>query len=234
MLEIDAAKKIGSFYLNIKARISASGITALIGPSGAGKSTAAKLVAGLLTPDDGRIAFNGMPFFDSEARVNVPPERRGIGFVFQEHRLFPHMSVLKNLAYGSSVGASGDGREIAATAEVFGISRLLDRRPDTLSGGESQRVSLARAIIAARRLVIMDEPLSSLDESRRCELLEYIAEIPRRFGLPILYITHSSREAERLADSALYIEEGRVTRSGSVPEIIECMRPRQGSAVLQN
>ena len=147
--------------------------------------------------------------------MNIPAERRGIGFVFQEHRLFPHMSVVRNLAYGSFAGGRRTKADLLRTAEIFGISALLDRRPDTLSGGESQRVSLARAILAAENFIIMDEPLSSLDEARRDDLMGYIERIPGHFGLPIIYITHSREEVMRLAKNVILIEEGRVKGRGS-------------------
>lgn len=220
MLDIDVSKKLGDFSLDLKLEIG-SGITAVLGASGAGKSTLAKLLAGLEKPDRGRIVFDGTTFFDSEAGVSLPPERRGIGFVFQEHRLFPHLSVRRNLTFGHFAGGREPRADVGRIAELFGIGALLDRAPSSLSGGESQRVSLARAILAAKNFIIMDEPLCSLDAERRASLLDYIEKIPAAFDITILYITHSADEAARLARSVLVMKAGRAVSFGPAGDVLK-------------
>lgn len=214
MLRIDIKKRLGNFSLDMKLEIG-PGITAVLGRSGAGKSTLAKLIAGLEAPDAGRISFNDAIFYDSEIGAFLPPEKRGIGFVFQEHRLFPYLSVGGNLAFGRRAGGRRQRADVGSIARLFGIEDLAARSPLSLSGGESQRVALARAIIAAENFIIMDEPLCSLDEERRSILMDYIEKIPAAFGLPIIDITHSASEAKRLAQSVLVINEGRVVSFGT-------------------
>lgn len=224
MLRIDISKKLGDFSLEMKLE-TGSGITAVLGRSGAGKSTLAKVLAGLAEPDRGTVVFGGETFFDSARGVSLPPEKRGIGFVFQEHRLFPHLSVRSNLSFGRIAGGRRPRADMERIVELFGIENLLERRPPSLSGGESQRVSLARAILAAENFIIMDEPLCSLDAERRESLLGYIEKIPAAFDIPILYITHSANEAKRLADSILVMDAGRAVYFGAssgaaVPEFV--------------
>lgn len=221
MLHIDVSKKLDRFALEIELDTDDSGITALFGPSGAGKSTFAKILAGLCVPDRGEISVDGKVLFSSATGVNLPPERRGFGFLFQEHRLFPHMNVIKNLSFGCFAGGRPPCGDIAEIADVFGIGALLRRSPASLSGGESQRVALARAILAAENFIIMDEPLSSLDEARRDDLMGYIERIPQLFGIPIIYITHSREEVLRLAQSVILIEEGRVKGCGCPADLMK-------------
>lgn len=221
MLHIDISKRLDRFSLEIKLDIEGRGVTAVFGPSGAGKSTLSKILAGLCRPDRGRISSDGRIFFDSGAGVDLPPERRGVGFLFQEHRLFPHMDVMKNLTFGRFAGGRRPCGDAVEIAELFGIERLLRRFPSSLSGGESQRVALARAILAARDFIIMDEPLSSLDDARRSDLMGYIEKIPLIFGIPIIYITHSREEVMRLAQSVVLMREGRVAGFGPPADMIE-------------
>ena len=221
MLHIDITKRLDRFSLEIVLDIDVPGITAVFGPSGAGKSTFAKILAGLCTPDGGRISFNEKVFFDGAAGVDLPPERRGVGFLFQEHRLFPHMNVFKNLSFGCFAGGRPPCGDVAEIAKVFGIDHLLRRSPASLSGGESQRAALARAILAAENFIIMDEPLSSLDDARRENLMGYIERIPPLFGIPIIYITHSREEVTRLAQRVILIEEGRVMGCGSPSKLLK-------------
>lgn len=211
MLHINITKRLDRFSLEIALDIDVPGIAAVFGPSGSGKSTFAKILAGLCAPDGGQIFFNEMVFFDGAAGVNLPHERRGVGFLFQEHRLFPHMNVFKNLSFGCFAGDRTPCCDIAEIARIFGIDHLLRRSPSSLSGWESQRAALARAILAAENFIIMDEPLSSLDDARREDLMAYIERIPPLFGIPIIYITHSREEVTRLAQRVILIEEGRVT-----------------------
>lgn len=220
MLSFDVRKRLDKFSLDMRLELDGGGITAVFGPSGAGKTTLARLLAGLAAPDEGHIEFDGEIFFDGRLGIDLPPERRGVGYMFQEHRLFPHMSVYQNLNFGSFAGGRRLNIDLRELAEFFGIAGLLKRSPASLSGGESQRAALARAILSATSFIVMDEPLSSLDEKRRWDLVAYIAEIPRRFHVPVLYITHSREEVMRLADRAFTVEAGRITGYGRPEEIL--------------
>lgn len=172
-----------------------AGITMLFGPSGAGKTSVLDMVAGLLRPDAGHVRVGGETLFDGGTGVNVPPERRRAGYVFQDARLFPHLSVRANLLYGG-----GDAEGLEALAARFGIVHLLDRWPRTLSGGEARRVAIGRALLAKPRFLLLDEPLSSLDRARRGEIMAVIEQLRDESGLPMLMVTHDHGEAERLGD----------------------------------
>ncbi|MFD1951679.1 ATP-binding cassette domain-containing protein [Sphingomonas arantia] len=175
------------------------GLTVLFGPSGAGKTSVLNMVAGLLTPDAGHVRVGGTTLFDAAARVDVAPERRRIGYVFQDGRLFPHLRVRANLLYGWRLAAEAD-RWIGLDEVVafLGIGELLDRWPRSLSGGEAQRVAIGRALLSGARTLLMDEPLASLDASRRGEIIAVIERVRDDLRLPILYVTHDLAEAERL------------------------------------
>lgn len=211
MLDLHFETQLPDFTLKADCTLPGQGFTAILGPSGCGKTTLAGSIAGLKTPKRGRIAVNGRTFWSSDERIALPVNRRGIGFVFQTHRLFPHMTVLENLHFANQVG--GRKRQVNAEEliEVLGINHLLKRYPDTLSGGESQRVALGRAILAAETLLIMDEPLASLDPERKEELVGYFEQIPKLSSLPILYITHAADEARRLANTILTMSAGAIT-----------------------
>ena len=180
------------------------GLTALFGPSGAGKSSLLNMVAGLLKPDSGRIVVDGETLFDSEAGIDLPPERRRVGYVFQDGRLFPHMRVQGNLLYGYRL-ARPENRWIGLeeTTAFLGIAHLLDRWPRTLSGGEAQRVAIGRALLSGARFLLMDEPLASLDMSRREEIMVVIERVRDELKLPILYVSHDRAEVDRLATSVI-------------------------------
>lgn len=171
------------------------GLVALAGPSGIGKTSILNMVAGLLRPERGHIRIGGQTLFDSSAGIDVPPARRRAGYVFQERRLFPHMRVRANLLYGKREGAPVSFDEVLT---FLGIGPLLDRWPATLSGGETQRVAIGRALLSAPHFLLLDEPLSSLDPPRQAEIQEAIDRIRKRIALPILYVTHDLTEAERL------------------------------------
>ncbi|MCW4463646.1 ATP-binding cassette domain-containing protein [Sphingomonas sp. BT-65] len=173
-----------------------TGITVLFGPSGAGKTSVLDMVAGLLRPDKGQVRVGGETLFDAAAGVNLPPERRRAGYVFQDSRLFPHLSVRANLLYG----AGGDPSGLDELATRFGIAHLLDRWPRSLSGGEARRVAIGRALLAKPAFLLLDEPLSSLDRARREEIMQVIEQLRDESGLPILMVTHDQAEAERLGD----------------------------------
>lgn len=194
--EIDVARRMGEAHVRLT--LSAGpGLTALFGPSGAGKTSILNMVAGLLRPDDGRIAVGGETLFDAGARIDLAPERRRCGYVFQDGRLFPHKSVRANLLYGARRGPGFLTLEEAVT--FLGIAPLLDRWPRTLSGGEAQRVAIGRALLSAPRFLLMDEPLSSLDAPRREEIMRVIERVRDELALPILYVSHDRAEVDRLA-----------------------------------
>jgi molybdate transport system ATP-binding protein len=201
--------------LDIAFEAPSRGITALFGRSGAGKSTVLAAVAGLFRPDSCRVALDGAVVADSAAGLFVPPEHRRVGVVFQDSRLFPHMSVLGNLRYGLRRAPEGK-IGFDEVVELLGIGGLLARRPHTLSGGERQRVAIGRALLAQPRLLLMDEPLASLDDERRAEILPYLARLHRQMHLPTLYVTHALDELLRLADHVVLLRGGRVLAAGPV------------------
>jgi len=204
--------------IDVAFTVPAPGVTVLFGPSGAGKSTVIAAAAGLLRPDECRIELDGVVLADTASGVWLPPEKRRVGLVFQDARLFPHMSVLTNLRFGlrrAPPGAIG----LEEVVDLLGIGALLGRRPKTLSGGERQRVAIGRALLAQPRLLLMDEPLASLDAARKAEILPFLARLKTALRLPVLYVTHAPDEVVRLADSLVLMEAGRVVASGPLPEI---------------
>jgi len=218
-LDVTLRHGFGGFSLDAGFTAAPEGVTALFGPSGCGKSTILNAVAGLLRPQEGRITLDGEPLLDTSRGVMVPPERRRCGLVFQEARLFPHMSVAGNLRYGmrrAPRDAKGPGFE--EVLALLGIEPLLGRRPARLSGGERQRVALGRALLMRPRLLLMDEPLAALDAARRAEILPFLARL-REVALPILYVTHALDEVDALADRLVLMEAGRVLAAGTVEEL---------------
>jgi len=213
MLAVDVEKKLGDF--SVAATFDAAdGVTALFGPSGSGKTSIVSMVAGLVTPDRGRIMCNGTVLFDSARRVCVSPHRRGIGYVFQDGRLFPHMTVAQNLDYGRRmyrIPADADERERVVT--LLDIARLLDRRPGKLSGGERQRVAIGRALLMRPQLLLLDEPLASLDASRKREIFPYLLRL-RDETVPMIYVSHNAAELRRIATTIVRIDDGRVSGVG--------------------
>ena len=197
------------------------GLTVLFGPSGSGKTTVVNAVAGLLRPDAGRIAIGDWMLLDSAGRRYLPPHRRRLGYIFQEARLFPHLSVRQNLLYGRWFAP----RDAAAPAlgrvvEMLGIGPLLARRPGALSGGEKSRVAIGRALMAAPRLILADEPLAALDEARKAEILPYFERLRDEGGVPILYVSHAVAEVARLATTVVALRDGRLAGIGSPSEIL--------------
>ncbi|WP_377170686.1 molybdenum ABC transporter ATP-binding protein [Roseovarius aquimarinus] len=223
-LGIDIAHRIGGFALEA-AFDAGPGVTAIFGPSGSGKTTIAKAVAGLMTPDAGRIDLGGDTLFDAARRVNLPPARRRVGVVFQDGRLFPHLTVAQNIAFGARhapKGAPGLGAEVIE--RILGIGGLMARRPAGLSGGEKQRVAIARALAMRPRLLLMDEPLAALDGPRKDEILPYLERLRdaggEAGGVPIVYISHAVSEIARLADRIVVLRDGRVLRAGAMTEVL--------------
>lgn len=205
---------------------STSGVTALFGKSGAGKTSIVQMLAGLMTPDNGRIDIDGTPVFDSETGLNMAPEHRQVGYVFQDARLFPHMNVRRNLEYGRRRNRSRNGNRNRNGAgfddvvDVLAIAPLLDRQPHLLSGGEKQRIALGRALLSAPRLLLMDEPLAALDAERKWEVLPFIDRIQRDFGTPVVYVSHSIEEILQIADTMVLIANGGVSAAGPVEDVL--------------
>ena len=197
------------------------GVTALFGRSGSGKTTIINAVAGLLRPEYGKVTSGDMVLVDTEKGIWRPPHFRRLGYIFQEGRLFPHLTVRQNLLYGRWFAPRGEtGESIDRVVELLGIGHLLDRQPPTLSGGEKQRVAIGRALLATPQLILADEPLASLDAERKAEILPYFERIRDEARIPFLYVTHSVTELARLATSVIAIENGRVVRSGSIRDIL--------------
>ena len=232
-LDIDIEHSHGAFHLSARF-VSEPGVTALFGRSGSGKTTLVNIVGGLIRPNRGRVTVDGQVLVDTERRLFVPKHRRRIGYVFQDSRLFPHLNVRQNLLYGRwfTRGNGGAVADFDAVVELLGIAALLDRRPESLSGGEKQRVALGRALLAHPRLLLMDEPLASLDEARRAEILPYIERLRDKAGVPILYVSHSVAEIARLATTVVILADGKVTAVGSVLDILPLADASDGGSVL--
>ena len=220
MLRIDIAKQLGAFGLETAFEAKARGATVVFGASGAGKSCLLSVIAGLVRPDSGRIEIAGDVLFDSARGIDVPAEARRIGFVFQEARLFPHMSVRGNLEYGrkrrKEHASSASFDDVVA---LLGIVTLLERRPRTLSGGEKQRVAIGRALLSNPRLLLLDEPLASLDDPRKAEILPFLERLRDEIGIPMLYVTHSMDEVARMADHLVLLDRGKVAAAGAPGEL---------------
>ncbi len=219
-VRVSLRHQLGTFDLDLAFEVEETGVTALFGPSGAGKSTIINAVAGLLRPDRGRIRINGQVVYDSDAGIFVPPRRRNVGYVFQDARLFPHLSVRRNLLYGwRRTRDRISGPEIYRLVTLLGLETLLDRRPLSLSGGEKQRVAIGRAVLRSPDLLLLDEPLSGLDRKRRDEILPYLARLRDAYGVPMLYVSHAIDEVTRLADTVQVVDGGRIVAAGPVADI---------------
>jgi molybdate transport system ATP-binding protein len=216
MLKVDVAKQLGEFSLS--ASFTSEGrVTGLFGASGAGKTSLINMIAGLLTPDRGTIALDGEILDDTEARVHIPPHRRRIGYVFQDARLFPHFNVRQNLDYGRRMNRlPDDPAQRNRVTDLLDIGRLLDRRPGKLSGGERQRVALGRALLSKPRLLLLDEPLGSLDEGRKLEILPYLVRLRDEAGIPMVYVSHDAAELRHVATQIVMLRNGKVTALGGV------------------
>ncbi|MCZ8377170.1 MAG: molybdenum ABC transporter ATP-binding protein [Beijerinckiaceae bacterium] len=198
-----------------------SGITALFGPSGSGKTTAIRLLAGLEHAKQGRITLGETVLLDTARGIALPPHRRRIGLVFQDAQLLPHLDIRANLTYGRFFTPRAERRiAFEPVVEMLGIGHLLARRPDTLSGGERQRVAIGRALLASPQLLLMDEPLASLDAARKAEILPFIERLRDEFGVPIVYVSHAVEEVARLAARVIRLENGAVTAAGSPAEVL--------------
>jgi molybdate transport system ATP-binding protein len=219
-LALDIRHRLGDFRLDARLE-TGGGLVALFGRSGSGKTTLVNIIAGLIRPDEGRVTIDDKVLVDTSQRIFVPRHRRRIGYVFQEGRLFPHLTVRQNLMYGrwfAPRGALG-GNELGKVVDLLGIGSLLERRPGRLSGGEKQRVAIGRALLADPRLLLMDEPLASLDEARKAEILPYIERLRDHSRVPIVYVSHSIAEVARLASTVALLSEGKVAAVGPAGEI---------------
>jgi molybdate transport system ATP-binding protein len=221
MLEVDIEHRLADFALDIHFR-AGRGLTALFGRSGAGKTSVVNAIAGLLRPRRGRIVMDGSVLLDTERGICVPTNRRRVGYVFQEGRLFPHLTVRQNLLFGRWFAPPRERRaaNLDDAVDLLGIAALLDRRPGRLSGGEKQRVAIGRALLASPRLLLMDEPLASLDARRKDEILPYLERLRDEARIPIVYVSHSIAEVTRLATTIVLILAGRVHAVGPVQEVM--------------
>jgi molybdate transport system ATP-binding protein len=213
MLAVDIHKRLGAFSIAAAFEME-RGVTALFGPSGSGKTSLVSMIAGLLKPESGRIVLDEDVLFDSAKGVNVPPHRRRIGYVFQEGRLFPHMSVRANLDYGRRMsGLPASEAAFARVVELLGIAHLLDRRPGALSGGERQRIAIGRALLMQPRLLLLDEPLASLDARRKAEILPYLVRLRDEAKIPMIYVSHNAAEVVQIANTVVRLEDGKVVET---------------------
>lgn len=219
MLVVDVEKRLGDFVVKAKFT-SASGVTALYGASGAGKTTLVNMIAGLVKPDSGEIRIGDLRLYDSREKINVPVHRRRIGYVFQEGRLFPHMTVAQNIDYGRWMsGLSHDEKEYGHVVTLLGLSHLLSRRPAKLSGGERQRIAVARSLLMQPRLLLLDEPLASLDTARKQEILPYLVRLRDDVRVPMIYVSHQADEIRAIANAVVRLESGAVVATGD-PEAL--------------
>lgn len=238
-LSVALQHEFGAFSLDVTFQTS-GGVTAILGRSGAGKTSIVDAIAGLLRPRRGRITLGGAVLIDTQDGVFVPTHKRRIGYVFQDGRLFPHLTVRQNLLFGRwfSARAARHG-DLSQVVDLLGIGHLLGRRPDGLSGGEKQRVAIGRALLSSPVLLLMDEPLTSLDDARKAEILPYLERLRDESKIPIVYVSHSIQEAVRLATNVVVIADGRVAASGppgavmTDPSLFPALGRHEAGAVLQ-
>jgi molybdate transport system ATP-binding protein len=210
----------GTFLLGINLEITGD-VIGIFGSSGAGKTSLIEIIAGLRQPSSGLVALNDQVLMDSTAKIFLPPEQRHIGYVPQDLALFPHLTVRKNLTYGHNAHINTSGIHLAHVAEILEIAPLLDRSIGELSGGQKQRVAFARALLSSPRLLLMDEPLASLDHDLRAKIIPYLQRIRDEFKVPMLYVSHSPDEVAALCDQVIVLREGKVLRTSPPSEIFQ-------------
>ena len=216
VLAVEVEKQLGTFKLAVRFQ-APGGATALFGPSGAGKTSVINMIAGLLRPDCGRIALDGIVLFDASAGIDVPPHRRRIGYVFQDGRLFPHLSVRQNLDYGRRMSRHPrDAGALDHVVDLLDIGHLLERRPRMLSGGERQRIAVGRALLMRPRLLLLDEPLAALDAARKREILPYLVRLRDEAGVPIVYVSHIAAELRHIATHVVCLNAGHVIATDGI------------------
>src|SRR3974390_1458263 len=230
MLSLEVERGLGDFRLAASFE-AGEGVTALFGRSGAGKTSVVNAIAGILRPDHGRIAINGETVFDSARGIDVPTPKRRVGYVFQEGRLFPHLNVRQNLSYAGLFSRGMPASEFDRVIELLGLRELLERRPGNLSGGEKQRVAIGRRLLSSPRLLLLDEPLASLDAHRKSEVLQYIELIRDEVKVPIVYVSHAVEEVLRIADTVGLTSGGSVLAVGPAEDVMgrADLRPGQGT-----
>ena len=220
MLKLSFRKRLGNFQLEIDHTVTEK-VTAFLGPSGSGKSTLLNCISGILNPDEGELLFSGQTLYSSFQKKRVPPEKRDFGYVFQEGYLFPHLTVQQNISYGRPRRSNGNTQiDMGTVIDILEIGELLSRYPNQLSGGQRQRVAVARALGMSPRLLLMDEPLTSLDAGLKNRILPYLYHIKETFDIPLLYVTHSISEVMALADEAFLLSEGRITGRGEPHQLL--------------
>ncbi|NNA92026.1 molybdenum ABC transporter ATP-binding protein [Pseudomonas gessardii] len=221
MIEVRLQLQYSGFALDVDLKLPGRGVTALYGHSGSGKTTCLRCIAGLERAGEGFVHINEQVWQDSRNGVFVPPHKRALGYVFQEASLFPHLSVLANLAFGLKRIPRAQRRvDMAQATQLLGIGHLLDRHPQHLSGGERQRVGIARALLTSPQLLLMDEPLAALDSQRKSEILPYLERLHDQLEIPVLYVSHAQDEVARLADHIVLLSEGRALASGPIGETL--------------
>ena len=220
MIDVDIDQRLGTFHLAVRFSADAP-IVGLFGRSGAGKTSVINAIAGITTPARGQICIGGVSLFDAAKGINLPPEERRVGYVFQDALLFPHMDVRSNLLYGQKLRSPEDRFiDEARVVELLGLDAMLRRKPNTLSGGEKQRVAIGRALLAQPRILLMDEPLAALDIPRKTEILDYIERLRDELSIPIVYVSHSVAEISRLADTVVILSDGKCVAVGDVDEVM--------------
>ena len=221
MLSVNITKAFGSFRLETQFEVEEGSITAIFGKSGAGKTSTINAIAGLTRPDVGVIQIGNTTLFDQNLRINLPIYKRQIGYVFQDDRLFPHMTVRNNLIYGTPKNRDvANSLNLTDITGLLELAPLLERKPRTLSGGEKQRVAIGRALLSNPKLLLMDEPLASIDVQHRFEILPFIQRVREKTGITIIYVTHALEEVIFIADQIILLSEGQVTAQGTVEEIM--------------
>ncbi len=228
-MRVEVEHRLGTFKLAAMFETS-GGLTALYGDSGSGKTTLVNTIAGLIAPQKGIIVIDDVVLFDSDKNINIPSHKRRIGYVFQDARLFPHFSVKQNLLYGKWFAARSNKTETEKIIDLLGLGKLLHRMPHNLSGGERQRVGMGRALLSSPRLLLMDEPLASLDDARKLEIMPYIEQLRDEMGIPIIYVSHSVSEVMALATKIVLMSHGKTTTSGTPSQIFP---PPTGSSIFQ-
>ena len=210
MIEFSAKLHRKNFDLDVNLELQKR-VTGLFGPSGAGKSTLLSIIAGLIKPDIGRLIIDEECLFDSKAGVNIPIHQRRIGLIFQEGRLFPHLTVQHNLAYGFNLLEKQQQRfGLDQIVELLEIAHLLKQRPHQLSGGEKQRVAIGRALLSSPRLLLLDEPLASLDDRLKSQILPFLKRVAEEINIPMIYISHSMEEVQQITKNIVYIDNGKI------------------------